>query len=61
MDAMMTSSTDVWVCSIAMTACDVLTIPQDPPEQVIKDCTAEVSQVLRFVVSHLFNFSPHVD
>ncbi|KAG2138911.1 S-adenosyl-L-methionine-dependent methyltransferase [Suillus cothurnatus] len=31
MDAMMTSSTDVW----------------DPPEQVIKDCTAEVSQVIR--------------
>ncbi|OJA21546.1 hypothetical protein AZE42_03252 [Rhizopogon vesiculosus] len=31
MDAMMTSSPDVW----------------DPPEQVIKDCTAEVSQVLR--------------
>lgn len=31
MDAMMTSSTDVW----------------DPSEQVIKDCTAEVSQVLR--------------
>ncbi|KAG9312858.1 S-adenosyl-L-methionine-dependent methyltransferase, partial [Chiua virens] len=31
MDAMMTSSTDVW----------------DPPEDVIKDCTAEVSEVLR--------------
>ncbi|KAF9245351.1 S-adenosyl-L-methionine-dependent methyltransferase [Melanogaster broomeanus] len=31
MDAMMTSSTDVW----------------DPPEETVKDCTAEVSEVLR--------------
>ncbi|KAF8449172.1 S-adenosyl-L-methionine-dependent methyltransferase [Boletus edulis BED1] len=31
MDAMMTSSTSVW----------------DPPEDIIKDCTAEVSEVLR--------------
>ncbi|KAH7913846.1 S-adenosyl-L-methionine-dependent methyltransferase [Hygrophoropsis aurantiaca] len=31
MDAMMTSSSDVW----------------DPPEQVIQDCTAEVKEVLR--------------
>ncbi|KAH7881780.1 S-adenosyl-L-methionine-dependent methyltransferase [Phlebopus sp. FC_14] len=33
MDAMMTASTDVW----------------DPPEEVIKDCTAEVSEVLRIL------------
>ncbi|KAN0088629.1 S-adenosyl-L-methionine-dependent methyltransferase [Tylopilus felleus] len=31
MDAMMTSSTSVW----------------DPPEDIVKDCTAEVSEVLR--------------
>ncbi|KIJ61960.1 hypothetical protein HYDPIDRAFT_115096 [Hydnomerulius pinastri MD-312] len=31
MDAMMTSSTDVW----------------DPPEEIVKDCTAEVAEVLR--------------
>lgn len=62
MDAMMTSSADVWVRSIAMTAYGVLMMilfTQDPPEQVIKDCTAEVSQVLRFVVSHLYNFGPY--
>jgi hypothetical protein len=52
MDAIMTSKGDVWVCSASGTciASAELIMPiheQDPPEQVLSDCNAEVSEVLR--------------
>lgn len=46
---MMTSKGDAWVCTSARCLLHErrLIMLQDPPEQVIKDCTAEVSEVLR--------------
>jgi hypothetical protein len=55
MDAMMTTKGDVWVrpqfCNILYGS--LLIYPQDPPQQVIDDCTKEVDEVLRFGCHHL--------
>lgn len=55
MDAMMTTKGDVWVGSplYDILRRSVLICPQDPPQQVIDDCTKEVDEVLRFVGPHL--------
>lgn len=50
MDAMMTAKADVWVCTIGQrfrrpSLCH--SCLQDPPEEVVENCTREVSEVLR--------------
>jgi EEF1A lysine methyltransferase 4 len=41
--------------------CESLLIcPQDPPQQVIDDCTKEVDEVLRFGCHHLFGSLKHL-
>ena len=62
MDAMMTAKGDVWVGSIVFdTPCESLLIrPQDPPQQVIDDCTKEVDEILRFGRHHLFGSLKHL-
>jgi EEF1A lysine methyltransferase 4 len=49
MDAMMTSKGDVWVRVSFASYTHTLSSPkrQDPPEKVVSDCNAEVSDVLR--------------
>lgn len=52
MDAMMTAKADVWVDTSKLIYADCIVrshanFPQDPPEDVIENCTREVNEVLR--------------
>ena len=50
-----------WGPSFFDTPCESLLIcPQDPPQQVIDDCTKEVDEVLRFGRHHLFGSLKHL-
>jgi len=61
MDAMMTAKGDVWVsCHYPAhiagkfgTTASSPPVPQDPPQQVIDDCTKEVDEVVRYVTHPL--------
>ncbi|KAG6813854.1 hypothetical protein H0H92_006261 [Tricholoma furcatifolium] len=53
MDAMMTTKGDVWVCAMPVIYYTAkFTHNQDPPEQVIRDCTKEVDETLRSVLKY---------
>jgi EEF1A lysine methyltransferase 4 len=62
MDAMMTAKGDVWVrFTIRNIMHESLIIcQQDPPQQVLDDCTREVDEVLRFGRHHLICKSRHL-
>jgi len=48
MDAMMTAKGDVWVCHEQSYLINpYMSATQDPPQQVIDDCTKEVDEALR--------------
>ncbi|KAJ3745386.1 S-adenosyl-L-methionine-dependent methyltransferase [Lentinula detonsa] len=52
MDAMMTVKGDIWVCEMIFVTCShlmhsALQNTQNPPQQVVDDCTKEVNEVIR--------------
>ena len=49
MDAMMTAKGDVWVCQLPShwILSFISLSMKDPPEEVVRDCTDEVNEVMR--------------